>query len=172
MSEFQRMSDVLSATGLYDISQNSLVYAELQAYAEGLDMAFDELDEMLKECFAETAESYGLTMRESWLKRYNPDRTLESRRNAIIKALSVCQTDYTFEGMRKIRDSFNLHGNFYSYTSPLKVTFECTDTLTNSQKTILSNQMKRFMPCWLNFELISVCFFLHKRVKSLINSRV
>ena len=155
MSEFQKMSDRLSETGLYEVSSNSLIYAELKAYSEGLDMFFNELDEMLRECFVETAESYGLTMRESWLKRYNPDRTTASRRNAIIKALSVCQTDYTFEGMRKIRDSFNLNGNFYSYTSPLKVTFECTDTLTNSQKNILSNQMKKFMPCWLDFELIS-----------------
>ena len=155
MSEFQKMSGRLSETGLYEVSSNSLIYAELKAYSEGLDMFFNGLDEMLRECFVETAESYGLTMRESWLKRYNPDRTTASRRNAIIKALSVCQTDYTFEGMRKIRDSFNLNGNFYSYTSPLKVTFECTDTLTNSQKTILSNQMKKFMPCWLDFELIS-----------------
>ena len=155
MSEFQKMREILSATGLYDISQGNIIYAELKAYAEGLDMAFEELDEMLRECFAETAESYGLTLRENWLKRYNPDRTLESRRNAIMKALSVCQTDYTYSGMRKIRDSFNLHGEFHAYTSPLKVEFACTDTLTNSQKNILEKQMKRFMPCWLDFELVT-----------------
>ena len=155
MSEFQKMRKTLSATGLYDISQGNLIYAELKAYAEGLDMAFDELDEILRECFAETAESYGLTLRENWLKRYNPDRTLESRRNAVIKALSVCQTDYTYSGMRKIRDSFNLHGDFHAYTSPLKVTFECTDTLTNTQKNMLAKQMKRFMPCWLDFEFVT-----------------
>ena len=155
MSEFQKMSDILSSTGLYDVSQGNIVYAELQAYAEGLDMAFDELEEMLRECFAETAESYGLTLRENWLKRYNPDRTIETRRNAIMSALSVSQTDYTYSGMRKIRDSFNLHGDFHAYTSPLKVTFECTDTLTNTQKNMLAKQMKRFMPCWLDFEFVT-----------------
>lgn len=154
MSEFQRMSDILSATGLYNAERNSLLFAELKAYAEGLDMVFDELEEMLRECFVETAESYGLTMRETWLKRYNPDRTLETRRNAIKSALSVSQSDYTYSGMRKIRDSFNLHGDFNAYTSPMKVTFTCTDTLTNTQKNTLEKQMKRFMPCWLEFEFI------------------
>ena len=154
MSEFQRMSDILSATGLYNAERNSLLFAELKAYAEGLDMVFDELEEMLRECFVETAESYGLTLRETWLKRYNPDRTLETRRNAIKSALSVSQSDYTYSGMRKIRDSFNLHGDFNAYTSPMKVTFTCTDTLTNTQKNTLEKQMKRFMPCWLEFEFI------------------
>ena len=154
MSEFQRMSDILSATGLYNAERNSLLFAELKAYAEGLDMVFDELEEMLRECFVETAESYGLTMRETWLKRYNPDRTLETRRNAIKSALSVSQSVYTYSGMRKIRDSFNLHGDFNAYTSPMKVTFTCTDTLTNTQKNTLEKQMKRFMPCWLEFEFI------------------
>ena len=154
MSEFQRMSDILSATGLYNAERNSLLFAELKAYAEGLDMVFDELEEMLRECFVETAESYGLTMRETWLKRYNPDRTLETRRNAIKSALSVSQSDYTYSGMRKICDSFNLHGDFNAYTSTMKVTFTCTDTLTNTQKTVLADQMKKFMPCWLEFEFI------------------
>ena len=95
-----------------------------------------------------------MTMRETWLKRYNPDRTLETRRNAIKSALSVSQSDYTYSGMRKICDSFNLHGDFNAYTSPMKVTFTCTDTLTNTQKNTLEKQMKRFMPCWLEFEFI------------------
>ena len=40
MSEFDRMSRILSDTGLYSAEQGSVVYAELMAYAEGLDMFF------------------------------------------------------------------------------------------------------------------------------------
>ncbi len=145
------MQEKLSATGLYDISPDTLVYAELMAYAEGLDLFFNELDELVRECFIATAESYGLTMRESMLKRYNLDRSLSGRRSAIISALSVSQSDYTYAGMEKIRDSFHLHGDFHASVSPLKVTFECTDTLTAGQQQILSEQMEKFMPCWLPF---------------------
>lgn len=155
MSELSTMRNKLSQTGLYNISPVSIVNAELMAYAEGLDMIFGELDEMLKECFIATAESYGLTMRESLFRRYSLDRTTDGRRNALINAMSVCQTDYTYEGMRKIRDSFNLHGDFHTYTSPMKVTFECTDTLTSSQKQIISRQMANFMPCWIPFEFVT-----------------
>lgn len=155
MSEFQQMKEILSATGLYDVSEGSLIYAELMAYAKGLDLLFDELEEMLRECFVVTAQSYGLTIRENFLKRFHLDNTLEGRRNAIINALSVCQTDYTYAGMRKIRDSFNVHGDFHASVSPLKVTFQCTDKLTSSQKQLLADQMKRFMPCWLPFELVT-----------------
>ena len=58
--------------------------------------------------------------------------------------------------MRKISDGFNIQGNFHAYTSPLKVTFECTDNINNIQKNTIENQMKRFMPCWLPFELVLV----------------
>ena len=156
MSEFQIMRNILSATGIYDISRGEPEYAEIMAYAEGLDMLFGEVEEMFRECFVATAESYGLTYREGWIKKYNLDRSVDGRRNLIIKTLSVCQTDYTYSGMKKISDSFNINGNFHAHTSPLKVTFECTDDLTNSQKNIIENQMKRFMPCWLPFEFILV----------------
>lgn len=156
MSEFQIMRDILSSTGIYDVSQGSDLYAEIMAYSEGLNMLFDEVNEMLRECFVSTAESYGLTYRENWIKKYNLDRTVSGRRNSIIKTLSVCQMDYTYSGMSKIKDSFNIHGNFHAYTSPLKVTFECTDNINNIQKNTIENQMKRFMPCWLPFELVLV----------------
>lgn len=158
MSEFQIMSNILSATGIYDISLGEPVYAEIMAYAEGLDMLFGEVEELLRECFVSTAESYGLTYREDWIKKYIYKRNadIDNRRNAVINTLSVCQTDYTCSGMRKISDSFNINGNFHSYTSPLKVTFECTDAITDTQKNIIEDQMKRFMPCWLPFELVKV----------------
>ena len=72
MSEFQIMRNILSSTGIYDVSQGSELYAEIMAYSEGLDMLFDEVNEMLRECFVNTAENYGLTYRESWIKKYNP----------------------------------------------------------------------------------------------------
>ena len=55
MSEFQIMRNILSSTGIYDVSQGSELYAEIMAYSEGLDMLFDEVNEMLRECFVNTA---------------------------------------------------------------------------------------------------------------------
>ena len=77
MSEFDRMSRILSDTGLYSAEQGSVVYAELMAYAEGLDMFFGEAEELLRECFVSTAESYGITLREALFHRVRFNSTLQ-----------------------------------------------------------------------------------------------
>ncbi len=153
MSEFDIMKSALEKTGLYSVEEGGAVYAELMAYAEGLDMYFGALKELLRECFVGTAQGYGLALREKIFNRINLDTSLQGRRNALIKALSVNVWDYTLEGMEKVRDSFNAEGSFETDYNNMKVIFRCTQTLTAAQKTALQNQMKKFMPCWMDFEI-------------------
>ena len=72
MSEFEHMKRLLENIGLYAITDNSLIKAELMAYAAGLDTYFTALDELKRECFVATATTYGLQYREDMLRRLMP----------------------------------------------------------------------------------------------------
>lgn len=153
MSEFDIMKSTLEKTGLYSVEEGGAVYAELMAYAEGLDVYFGALEELLRECFVSTAQEYGLALREKIFNRMNLDTSLQGRRNALLKALAVNVWDYTIEGMEKVRDSFNAQGSFETDHNNMKVIFRCTQTITEAQKAALQEQMKNFMPCWMDFEI-------------------
>lgn len=64
MDSLNSMVSKLSATGIYSLNEDSNVYSELKAYAEGLDVLVSELEVMLRECFFSTAEDYGLERAE------------------------------------------------------------------------------------------------------------
>ena len=84
MAEFERMKEILEQTGLYTVGESSLIYAELQAYAAGLDKYFEALDELAREGFAATAQTYGLRYWERIIHRMVPTGVLEKRRKALI----------------------------------------------------------------------------------------
>ena len=42
MSEFENMKNILEATGLYRVDDDSIIAAELKAYAAALDLCFSE----------------------------------------------------------------------------------------------------------------------------------
>ena len=153
MSEFDTMSRILSDTGLYSIEQGSVIYAELMAYAEGLDIYFGEAEELLRECFVGTAESYGLSLREQLFHRINFGIQTAARRSRLLAALSVGQKDFNTEGMQKICDAFGVSGSFTFDISEMKITFECTNNMTEYQRIRLEDQMRVLMPCWCLFQL-------------------
>ena len=154
MSELTNLREQLASTGLYEPDEGSLVYAELAAYAEGLDLFFGRLDEMLAECFISTAESYGFAAREREFRSARFANGTEQKRAALIKAMSVNPGDFNASGMEKVRDSFGVSGS-YSYDSQTnKLTFTCTTAMNSNKKTQLTNDMKKMMPCWVNFEIV------------------
>ena len=153
MGEFEIMKDALESTGLYTVVRNRLIYAELKAYAAALDMFFEEADELFRECFVETAESYGLELREALINRVNCLETLYGRRRAITNAASVCALDCTAEGLNKIALSFNAGGTFIYDESEQKLTFNCTTIVPPQKMALMKAQMEKFMPVWLSFEI-------------------
>ena len=51
MSRLQALRDALRPLGIYKLEKGTLVYAELAAYAAGLDLLEDGLDELEREAF-------------------------------------------------------------------------------------------------------------------------
>lgn len=154
MNAFESMSEKLSKTGLYDTSEGKLVYAELMAYAEGLDIYYNIIDELLRECFVSTAETYGLTSRENMISVFNNNTDIDGRRKSIISALSVHCTDFIEEKFKKCIDIFNINGTFTYDAENYKMIFECTDDIAQENREALVKQLKAFNPAHLDFEVV------------------
>ena len=152
MRAFDSMKDKLSKTGLYQIEEGSMIYNELAAYAVGLDIIYSAVEELIRECFVQTAVDYGLTVRESILRKCNTDLTVDGRRNAITAAMSIGNIDNTVSALGKYPKIFNINGEFTEKISENKIVFTCDDVLTDEQKEHIEFQMGEYMPCWLDFE--------------------
>lgn len=152
MTAFESMSEKLSKTGLYSTSEGKTVYAELMSYAEGLDIYYNALDELLRECFVSTAQDYGLTMREKYIRKCPADDSTDGRRNSIIAALSVYNNDFTYNGFRKCLKIWGVEGTLKEDFDKKKFTFECTTPVADDKLELIKQQMKEFLPCYFDFE--------------------
>ena len=78
------MRQKLAPLGLYNLDNQSEVLCELKAYAEGLDLLFEYIDELFRENYIVTAESYGLGRREELISREHPEQTVSQRRESLV----------------------------------------------------------------------------------------
>lgn len=152
MTAFESMSEKLSKTGLYSITEGKMIYAELMAYAEGLDIYYNALKELLRECFVSTAQDYGLTMREKYIRKCPADDSTDGRRNSIIAALSVCNRDFTYEGFQRCLKIWGIEGTLKEDFDNKKFTFECTTPVADDKLELIKRQVKVFLPCYFDFE--------------------
>lgn len=96
------MKSKLAPLGLYSLAQGNAVDCELMAYAEGLDILFDTLDEMTDEAFIPTAKGYGITEREIFSGRERADLSLEKRREALLAKELSFDPDKSIDGFKKL----------------------------------------------------------------------
>ena len=78
------MKSKLIATGLYTLEDSSNTSEELKAFAQELDIIFDTLDEMTREYFIATAQSYGIIERERFIGKERSELPTEQRREMLI----------------------------------------------------------------------------------------
>lgn len=152
MNSFESMSEKLSKTGLYSTTAGNMVYAELMAYAEGLDVYYNALDELLRECFVSTAQTYGLKMREDYIEKTINGSTLDDRRKSIIAALSINCTDFTKKGFQKCLDIWGISGELTEDFENGKFIFKCTSDVDENKLDEIKSQMQEFLPCHYDFE--------------------
>lgn len=144
MSEFEMMSERLGQTGLYNISEDSAVYAELMAYAAGLDLYFDELEKIRSDIFFDIAEGSEPVLYERLMHICNIDKSPEGRKQSIISALTLTDKDFTLDGIKKLMGIYNIEGEVEEQDGNLIIS--CTNTLSEGQRRAISEDIQRFAP--------------------------
>lgn len=153
MSSFESMKTKLESTGIYNVTEGSNVGKELLAYAEGLDRVFDELSEMERECFIETAESYGLTERERFLGVDRSSQTVEKRRE-LLETAEQLRGDCTATAFEKIVKGYGIENfKFSEHPTGNYMIIYVYDELTDEQKAVLKSRVNEDFPAHITMTI-------------------
>ena len=108
MTSFDSMKNKLNSLGVYNITQGSNIYNELKSYAVALDEHRNFLDEILRENFISTAETYGIEKREEMVGNKKDVYALDKRREMLIFRNSLGIKDFTLAGVDKLLTSLGI----------------------------------------------------------------
>lgn len=149
MTAYESIKNKLSATGIYNIKQGGLIDAEIKAYAIVLQRVYDKLDELLRECFVQTAEGYGLEQLEAMARTYMSGDELESRRNKLINRLQINPSIIGKDALEKQAASLGLECNITENCSESKLNVDVLTEVADDKKEFLKAELLRFAPLHL-----------------------
>lgn len=138
------MAKRLEQTGLYDVSEGSVVYAELMSYAVGLDLFFDELEKIRRDVFFDIFEGSEPGVYEKLMSVCSLDNSAKGRKNSITSTLSVTDKDFTINGLKKIMGIYNIDGDISENGRIINI--NCRNKLSKSQEKAINDDIQRFAP--------------------------
>lgn len=150
---YDRMKSVLTKLDLYDF-ENTTVSFELKAYASVLDEVNDQLFSMLDECFIDSANSYGLSMREQIIGSIRTDLSLKERRNMLKLRENIDMSSFTPDKIKEALSSFNLDCTLYEYPSLYKVVIVANGEYKAEQQAWIQTQVEKIMPAHLEVYIV------------------
>lgn len=150
MSSFESMKTKIESTGIYNVADGTNIKKELLTYAEGLDKVFEELSVMERECFIETAQSYGLSEREHFLGVDRSSQTIENRRK-MLEAAEQLRGDCTVQGFEQIVRSYGIEKfKFVEHPTGFYIILYVYDKLTDEQQAVLRSRANEDFPAHIN----------------------
>lgn len=121
MGAYGSMKDRLKPTGLYALSGSTAVDFELQAMAEGLDIAYDALNELQRESFVATSEGYGLENREK-ISGLDGTGGTDDRREKLLALGAVTPRSFTKTALTALLSGLGLDAELSEDTAGGKLT--------------------------------------------------
>lgn len=154
MDALTSMRQKLQPLGIYDLSVGSLTALELQVWAEELDLLYDELDALTRECMIPTAESYGLSERERFSGRENPEMTASQRREILLTRERGCVFDGTLEGFEQFVSSLGIQSfTVEEFEEKSRINLTVADDLSLGEKTLFEKRVRSAFPINANLVL-------------------
>lgn len=150
MNSLDSMTKKLENTKIYAVKPGGRNYAEIKAFSVGLDMIFNELDEMLREYYIDTAQSYGLTERERFTGAVRDDLSVEKRRELLKIREQTNEKFCTPEAFNKILQGYGL-GGFELIENPQEnaLTVKIYDALDEQNKVWVNKMIENDFPVHL-----------------------
>ena len=151
MDSYTSMKTKHSQTGLYSPYDDTVLSKELRAYAAGLDIVFEKLDEMLREYFIDTAEDYGLYERERFTGAVRDDLDVEKRREMLKTREQTNEKTCTPTSFEKIVAGYGLFDfTITENPSEMLVTLTIRDELSDENKEWIQKMAESDFPAHLD----------------------
>ncbi len=152
-STFESLKESLSRLNLYDFD-NTNISNEIKAYSYVIDELNEDLCTMLRECFIETAQTYGLSNRETIIGAKVENDNVESRRKMLMLRESINQSSFTVEKIKESLKSFGLECKVIEYPSLYTVVIDTIGDYPEEKRVWISSEINKIMPAHLNVEVI------------------
>lgn len=147
MESINLLKSKLSPLGLYNLNQGSLVYAELASYAVAFDILYDQLEEIEKEMFVDTAESYGLFLREKAFGYKRNNISVTARREMLNYRSSITSSNFNKEKIEDALKASGINGYVIEIPNEYLMHINCLDVIdTEVSNEEIENRAKKFMP--------------------------
>ena len=148
MDTIYYMISAMGAVGLYDLTPGSHIYNEMRTYAESFDALYEAIDDILDECFIQTADDIGLEMYEELTGRIRDDLTLEKRREMALALVNIKPDDFTPDGAERFFDSLGLECEITEYPQNFEMLIIPTaGEYSRSEQERIRERAEEFMPC-------------------------
>lgn len=102
-----QLESILSPLGIYKIEDNSIIKAELTAYAYGIDLVKEQIQKTFEEGFVQTAQDFGLELRED-LMSIEAKGSTQQRREKIIERNCVVRGQWLPNRINEILEETGL----------------------------------------------------------------
>lgn len=147
MTSLESMTAKLAPLRLYEITEGSEIYTELAVFAAELDAAFAELEVMTRECFIETAQSWGISEREKFTGKEKTALSLEERRELLKTAEYITGADFRTSGFESfVRSCGAQDFTYHEGPSLAKINLIIHDELDSGTKKLLEERMEAYCP--------------------------
>ena len=155
MDSFTSMKQKLLPLNLYSVSDNSNLNAELLAYAEGLDILFNDLDTMLREYYISTAQSYGITEREKLVGAERSEYSITKRREMLKNREQTLGLSCTPNAFFMMLKSYGLSDFIITEKfAQQEVVITVYDSLSNEIKSWINERVEADFPSHLKISVV------------------
>ena len=154
MTSLESMIKKLSPLGIYSLNENSVVYAELAAFSEGLDLLKECLEELLKEGFVSTAESYGIESLERLTGCVRDDLPLSQRRGMLLKRFSLDSSDFTPEGFAEMLSILGVEGEIVESPRTGRISLVLDGEFAVPEREWIVAQAEELLPAHLEWDAV------------------
>lgn len=145
------MMNKLEPLGIYDLSDGTNVKNELQAYAHALLIHRQNMEELLRECFISSSESYGLEIREKVIGNTRDEYSLAKRREMLTLRKGFNESDFTKESLKKFLRSFGVSDySIIEVPTQDSVSVCIGGSYPDSEAKWIENQIKNVLPAHLD----------------------
>ncbi|NCC87424.1 MAG: DUF2313 domain-containing protein [Clostridia bacterium] len=155
-----QLKSMLSPLGIYNTDSSTTLNAELCAYACGINLVKAQTQKLLEEGFVQTAQDFGLELREDMLA-ISPNQTLELRREEIVEKLSTVSGQWSLPKVKSEIEQTGFDGSILENFEEQRLTigFTSPETATLEDLSTVYKTIRPIMPAHLevrsNIEPIS-----------------
>lgn len=156
MTEFEFLKSKLALTGLYNITENTNIYKELKVYAAAFDKVRQELDDMFRENFISTAETYGIINRERLMYGVQDSKIdITTRRKLLIDTIMQNDNNFKLTDLYRLIEAFSTVYSVFENPAQQRVIADVEMTgYSDAQCRKFADRIQRFMPVHLETQIV------------------